>query len=168
MGTPTVENFEVLLRQNIMQNCPITVEDIIIAEDIFGPDTSSPKGKSMRSKPKPVRKDLIKIPTELIMKHKNLELCTDTMFVNECGMSTGIDRSIKFRSLVPIDTKQHEECCSALDVISRHHDSTGFRTSATHCDRKYEGMMDKIKDELDIDVNFTNADDHAPEAECNN
>lgn len=28
--------------------------------------------------------------------------------------------------------------------------------------------MDKIKDDLKIDMNFTNADDHVPEAEQNN
>ena len=90
---PTVENFKVLLCMNAIQNCPVTVEDVKIAEHIFGPDMSSLKGKSMRRKPKPVRKDLVEIPAEITEKHHDIELCMDTMFVNvnECGMLTAID-----------------------------------------------------------------------------
>ena len=36
VGTPTVENFKGLLRQNLIQNCPVTIEDVIIAEKILG------------------------------------------------------------------------------------------------------------------------------------
>ena len=42
-------------------------------------------------KPKPVRKDLVEIPAEITEKHHDIELCMDTMFVNECGMLTAIE-----------------------------------------------------------------------------
>jgi hypothetical protein len=88
-----IENFKSLLRMNIIKNFPVTVEDVNIADTIFGPDVSSLKGKSTRCKPNPVRKDLIEIPRELIMKHHNIKLCMDTMYVNECGMLTAIGLS---------------------------------------------------------------------------
>ena len=50
IGMPTVENFKALLRMNAIQNCPVMVKDVKIAEHIFGPDMSSLKGKSMRKK----------------------------------------------------------------------------------------------------------------------
>ena len=37
-GAPTVENFKHLLQANMIQDCPITVDDVKIAEKIFGPD----------------------------------------------------------------------------------------------------------------------------------
>ena len=37
-----------------------------------------------------------------------------------------------------------------------------------HCDGEYRGMMNKVKDDLDVNMNFTNAQDHVPEAERNN
>ena len=46
VGTPTVDNFKALIKMNAIANCPITVEDINIAEKIFGPDISTLKGKS--------------------------------------------------------------------------------------------------------------------------
>jgi hypothetical protein len=51
VGTPTVENFKSLLRMNVIKDCPVTTEDVNIAEKIFGKDISSLKGKSTRRKP---------------------------------------------------------------------------------------------------------------------
>ena len=111
---PTVENFIALLHMNTIQNCPVMVEDVKIAERIFGPDMSSLKGKSTRRKPKPVRKDLVEIPAEITEKHHDIELCMDTMFINECGMLTVIDRLIQFQSVVPIDTRTQDDYYKAI------------------------------------------------------
>jgi hypothetical protein len=37
-----------------------------------------------------------------------------------------------------------------------------------HCDGEFRSMMEKVKDNLGVDMNFTNAQDHVPEAERNN
>ena len=100
-----------------------------------------------------MREDLIEIPKELIEKHHAIELCMDTMYVNECGMLTAIDRTIKFRSLVPMETKLHEEYNRALDLILRHYNSAGFMVKTIHCDGEYRGMMNKVKDDLDVNNN---------------
>jgi hypothetical protein len=133
-GTPAVNNFKPLLWMNVFQNCPVTVEDVNISEKIFGPDISSLKGKSARRKPKPVRSDLIEIPKEIITKHRDIDLCMDAMDVNECGMLTVIDRTIKFRSLVPMNTKQHIEHYCAIDQILGHYNRAGFVIRTIHCD----------------------------------
>jgi hypothetical protein len=133
VGTSTMNNFKLLLRMNVIQNCPVTVEDVKISEKIFGPDMSSLKGKSTRRKPKPVRSDLIEIPKEIITKHHDIDLCMDAIYVNECGMLSAIDRMIKFRSLVPMNTKQHDKYYRALDQILRHYTRAGFVIRTIHC-----------------------------------
>ena len=168
VGTPTIENYKALLRMNIIKNCPVTVEDITIAEKIFGPDMSSLKGKSTRRKPKPVREDLIEIPRELIEQHRELDLCIDVMYVNECGMLTSIDRSVRFRGLVPVENKDHKEYYRALDKILRFYNKSGFIIKTIHCDGEFRAMMEKVSDDLSVDMNYTNAQDHVPEAERNN
>jgi hypothetical protein len=129
---------------------------------------SSLKGKSTRRKPKPVRSHLIEIPKEIITKHHDIDLCMDAMDVNECGMLTAIDRTIKFRSLVPMNTKQHIESYRALDQILRHYNRARFVIRTIHCNGEFCGMMEKAEDDLDVDMNFTNAQNHVPEAERNN
>jgi hypothetical protein len=84
----------------------------------------------------------------------------DAMDVNECGMLTVIDRTIKFPSLVPMNTKQHIEYYCALDQILRHYNRAGFVIRTIHCDGEFCGMMEKVKDNLDVDMNFTNTQDH--------
>jgi hypothetical protein len=136
---------------NIIQNCHVTVEVVNIADKIFGPDMSSLKGKSTRRKPKPVGTDFIEIPKELIMKHHNVELCMDTMYVNECGMLTAIDPTITFRSLFPMNTKQHKEYYrAALNHILRHYNNSGFVITTIHYDAEFCSMMDKVIFDLDI------------------
>ena len=50
---------------NGIKNCPITLEDIDIAEKIFGKDIYTLKGKSTRTRPIPVIQDYVEIPKEL-------------------------------------------------------------------------------------------------------
>ena len=45
---PNSRNLRMPIRQNIIQNFPVTVEDIEIVEKIFGPDVSTLKGRATR------------------------------------------------------------------------------------------------------------------------
>jgi hypothetical protein len=38
VGSPTIETFKTLLKMNAIRNCPVTTEDVNIAEKIFGSD----------------------------------------------------------------------------------------------------------------------------------
>jgi hypothetical protein len=69
----------------------------------------------------------------MIMKHHDINLCMDAMDVNERGMLTAIDRTIKFRSLVPMNTNQHVEYYRALNQILRHYNRAGFVIRTIHC-----------------------------------
>ena len=84
------------------------------------------------------------------------------MYINESGMLTAIDKTRKYRSLVPINTKQHDEYYCALDEILQHYNNTRFVIKTIHCDGEYRGMMEKVMDNLDMEMNFTNAQDHVP------
>ena len=37
-----------IVKQNLLKNCPVTTEGIMVAEDIFGPNLGSLKGKMAR------------------------------------------------------------------------------------------------------------------------
>ena len=46
--------------------------------------------------------------------------------------------------------------------------SAGFIVKTIHCDGEYHPVMDKVKDELNVNMNCANPLDHVPEAERNN
>ncbi len=51
-------------------------------------------------------------------KHGDVELCFDVMYINNIGLLTAIGKMIRFCSLVPINSKKHEDYFKALDVIT--------------------------------------------------
>ena len=94
MGCPTVTNFKHILRQQLIKNCPVTLDNIDQAEKIFGLDMGTLKGKSTQKKPTPVKHNNIDIPPEILEKHYNMTLCIDIMFVNFMPMFTTINWTV--------------------------------------------------------------------------
>jgi hypothetical protein len=123
LGCPTVVNFKHILRQNLLKNCPINIDDVVNAERIFWPDIGTLKGKSTRKVPVPVKTDEIE---ELKEMHKDLTLCIDIMFINGMPMLTSIDRSIRFRALVALDNRSGTAIFDGLDSIYRIYKKSGF------------------------------------------
>jgi hypothetical protein len=109
VGTPTIESFKALIKMNAIKNCPVTTEDVNNAKKIFGTNMLSLRGKSTRRKSTPVREDGIEIPEELISQNREIDLCIDIIYVNECGFMTTINQTIQFRSTLPIENRTHEE-----------------------------------------------------------
>jgi hypothetical protein len=53
-------------------------------------------------------------------------------------------------------------------MVLRLYNSAGFYIKTIHCDGEFCAMMDIVKDNLGVCMDFTNALDHVPEAERNN
>jgi hypothetical protein len=82
LGTPSINDFKAILKMNAIRNLPITIKDIQLAEQIFGSDIGSLKGKTTRHKPSPlVSSDYIEIPQELINNCQDIIFCMDGMMI---------------------------------------------------------------------------------------
>ena len=168
IGGPTVTSFKRLIRANGIKNCPVTGKDANVAEDIFGKDIGEYKGKTVRKKPTVVRNDNVLIPKALVDDHNDLIYCIDIMYVNGMPMLTGIDKSIRYRSLVPLNTRTSTEIYSGLDKMLRNYNLAGFGIKEIRCDREFRPIMDEVKDDMGIVMHYPPAGDHVPEAERNN
>ena len=83
VGSPNLRNLKMMIRQKIIQNFPVTVEDIEIEDKIFGPDVSTLEVRTTIQREKVVVDDFIEIPKEPIETKKELILCMDIMFMNQ-------------------------------------------------------------------------------------
>ena len=168
VGAPTVQNFKGILRMNIIQDCPVTADDVNLAERIYGPDVATLKGRTVRIQPPVVREDNIEIPSELIRTFKDLTYCMDIMYVNGIPMLTGLDKTVKYRALVPLKNKKAKQLYAGLDKILRHYNAAGFTVSKLRCDQEFEKIMENVCDNLDIQLHCPPRGDHVSEAERNN
>ena len=63
---PTVRNLKHLINGNFVKNCPMTINNINIAEKVYGPEVGTLKGKSVRQRPLVVQQDNIEVPKEIL------------------------------------------------------------------------------------------------------
>ena len=116
----------------------------------------------------PVKDDLVEIPPKLLDQHRDLMYCMDIMYVNGMPMMTGIDKTIRFRGLVPMESRMAPELYRALDVILRVYNKRGYHVKTINCDGEFRTLMNEVSDRLDIEMNYTLKGEHVPEAERNN
>jgi hypothetical protein len=90
---------------NLIVNNLVTTEDIEIAEEIFGPDVGSLKGKTTRMKPNPVVNNYIDIPQELMLKQQNIVFCIDSIKVNGLLFLTTISKNVCYWTAQYIESK---------------------------------------------------------------
>ena len=168
LTAPDIVDLKRFIRQNIMKNCPVTTEDVTLAERIFGRDVPTLKGKSVRSKSVPIKDERIELPEELQLRNKELELAIDILYIDRSLFLVSIDRSLKFRATVPLKDRESSEIFSALDVILRHYNNEDYEIKTIHCDREFKSMMDEVADEMHINMVYASSNDHVPDIERSN
>jgi hypothetical protein len=170
IGTPSIEDFKAIIRINAIRNNPVTIDDIKLAEKIFGPDIGTLKGKTTRRKPVPVISDYIEIPRELVEAQREVTLCIDAMKVNGMWFLTTISRNIYYRTAQYVESQTVNCYREALREIIQVYNRAGFQVRRIHCDNEFANIMDELVngDELDIEINYANPQEHVPEAERNN
>ncbi len=92
---------------NLLPICPVTRDDILIAEKIFGPDVGSSKGKMVRRGADHVKIAAIPVPLELMSQYRDVIIGADIMFVIKLPFFVTISRNIKFGTAVLIPDQKH-------------------------------------------------------------
>ncbi len=94
MGNPTERELAGMVREKLIANCPVTIQDIHNANRIFGPDLANLRSKTTRKQPEHVRVDYVEIPRNLVNMHKYVTLVADVMFVNGLPFLVTLSRGI--------------------------------------------------------------------------
>ena len=167
-GCPSVADLKTVLKMSGIANCPITLDDVDIAEQIFGPDVASLKGKTTRQKPAPVVADQVSMPQELVAKHENVVLCMDALFVNKMPFLVAISKNIKCRTAHFLQSRTIKSHHRTLDEVCGMHNDASFQIGCIECDLEFEPAMDPIKRAMQIHVNCVSAHEHVPKIERSN
>ena len=57
-----------MIKKNMIMTCPVTIEDVMRAENINGPSVQALKGETIRTKPSPIVSDYVAVPHAILRK----------------------------------------------------------------------------------------------------
>ena len=77
IGWPSTDNFKYFVKNNMLRNCNIDVDDINRAEVIYGKPKPIIKGKMVTTKQKSKELKVIKLPLDLQAEHRDVSLYVD-------------------------------------------------------------------------------------------
>jgi hypothetical protein len=119
IGRPNTKEFIKIVDNHLLPNCPITREDIKAAEDIFGLDVGSLKGKTVRRSPDAVRPELVEFPPDLLEQYRSITLTADIMFINRLPFLVSCSRKLKFGTAELLANREKKTILNALGKTIR-------------------------------------------------
>lgn len=95
-GQPSVNNYNMLVRVKLLDNCLVTVENIEVAKKVYGSDVAALKGKTTRPKLPVVRQHVLVVPPVIRQYHNDVKLVADVMFVNKLPFLVTLSKKLVF------------------------------------------------------------------------
>jgi Reverse transcriptase (RNA-dependent DNA polymerase) len=164
LGRPGPSRFMSAIRNNHILNCPITIDDAVRAESIYGKDVAFVKGKTTDSAPTPHIVDFLPsvLPPDILANHQHVTLCVDIFYVHGLAFCLSTSRSIRFLSchFIPDRTKSTLSACISSDLAT--YQARGFRPIAIHADNEFS-VCQPIFPGLQFSICAVDA--HVPEVE---
>ena len=65
LGYPSLTDYKWILQSDQIQECPVSFNDDVVAEKVWGPNISALKGKMTRKTPELVPTDMVAVPKEI-------------------------------------------------------------------------------------------------------
>ena len=92
----------------------------------------------------------------------------DSMKINGVPFLTTVARNIMYRTAEWIPKQTSKTYRSVLDTVFRLYNHAGFQITKIHCDNEFRPLMNELQDNYNITMNYSNPQEHVPEAERNN
>ena len=166
IGNPSISDYKNIIKTNGLRNCPVTIEDINIAEKIFGKDVSTLKGKTTRKKPNVVINDYIEVPEELKQAQRDIELCIDIMYIQSQMFFVTVSKHIKYITIDPLAERSRKLVFLTLDKVFRVYNQADFSIKTVHGDPEFGFLRDPMMN-LDIEMVIDDNRNEIPDPEVN-
>jgi hypothetical protein len=140
IGRPSTKASIKIVENKLLPNCPVTQDDIIAAEHIFGPDVGSLKGKTVHRPSERVEARVNNIPMVIMERYREVVLGVDIMYVNKIPFLMTISRNIRFATSTNIKNQSSKTILASLKMIKRVYDQRGFKITQINTDGGFESL----------------------------
>ena len=144
MGQPSTATFVEALKSNGLSNCPVTPADVEAAEQIFGPDIGSLKGKTTQRNPPIIDSPITSVPASILKQYQNVMLCIDIMYVNWVAMMISISRNIKFATIEAIPSNKTAILFKGVKAILQIYQCNGFNVEMALMDGEFGHLCSEL------------------------
>ena len=153
IGRPSTGRFLELADKGRILNCDVTRQDILNAEDIFGPDQGSLKGKTAQKASNQVRSGvMVPLPAVIRDNYRRIFLCVDVMKVNKMPFLITMSRAIKFGSVAWLKNAKAPTLLAHITEIRNVYIKRGFLLDIIEADGQFAPLQGKLAD-LGITLN---------------
>ena len=174
LGWPSDQLFKEAIRDNLVMNADITVDDINRAEAIYGKSVPLIKGKMVRKRTEHLSNvTRVQIPAPLFEHHPDDELDIDFLYIQGAPYLLSKTHKIKFQAVQcfnKISNKVKErttykrgpkEIIAGLKKVIQMYVTRGFTINVVHGDNEFR----KLENKLGVHVNICAARQHIPRIE---
>jgi hypothetical protein len=162
IGNPTEKELVGMVREKLITNCPVTVQVVHNANQIFGPALANLRGKTTRGKKEHVRVDYVKIPRDLVDMHKYVTLVADVMFVNGLPFLVTSSRGISLVTIEYLPSRTAKRLALTLERVIKVYTRGRFVVQTMMMDMEFEKLVDLLPN---VTINATAAQEHVGEME---
>ena len=164
IGRPSSKQFLEIINNNLLINCPVTCHDVLAAENIFGPDLGSLKGKTVRQTPESVMINDVKVQENILERYRHVTIAADIMYVNKIAFFVTISRNIRFVTSERLLNQKAETILKAIQQVLNIYQIKNFKVTHLLMDGQFEPLRNSISG-LGATLNTVARDEHVPEIE---
>jgi hypothetical protein len=162
MMHPSSRQYMDISDKNQITNNPVLRAHIQAAEDIFGANLGSLKGKTVTRSGKAVEGRITGVPPEIKHKYQRVSMSIDIMFVNKIPFLITTSRGLHFGTVESIPNRQVPTVTQALKRVCAQYERRGFKVTVVQADPEFEPLQAELGH---IQFNFCAQDEHVPDVE---
>ena len=164
VGRPSDKEFIKILKTSSLPNCPVSPRDVLIANELFGPDVGSLKGKTTRRAP-PIVDSPVSVDLTTILKHYGeVTLCVDFMYVNKVPLLVTLSRNVKFGTVEAVADRKEATILKCIKGVVALYRKAGFTVTTALMDGEFVPLRGGLA-ELGLRLNETSRDEHVGDIE---
>ena len=162
MGSPSQADYEGMVRDKIIDHCPVTVTDIKNAHNIFGAELAGIRGKTVRKRPERVEPEIIAVPRNIVDSYKYCTMAADIMFVNGIPILITRTRGLQLITVEYLPRRTAKYIGHKLARVLNFYRRAGFIVQVALMDMEFERVQTECPS---LPINTCAANEHVPEIE---